>query len=403
MVENTIVDPKVSAGRRWRFQLDNHLGTATLEVDHEGNVISYEEYHPYGTSAVRVQRSAAGFSQKRYRYTGKERDEETGLYYHGARYYAPWLGRWTAVDPAWLREWAGSSERGGMLDYCANSPVAFDDPDGKAPRPSASVGLGTVMSETSPSRAVVAINMAGTDTHGSRINEFLRVNYGATRPQKRHGETRATLQFSGESGIDIIRDIGRAADTLRAVKSDSKTIEVAGHSNSQVFARSTVVENGVTMLVGGVSNQQLAEVLEYRRGLAKRVSTLSKAKADGSSQYIDDAEREVAEFRNKNQEAAIMSEELETVAKKLELAGVEQVNLQSCRAGDDANPLDKVGLSAGAMTENLKKVLSTQSHKVRIGAHKEDLVSEQEGRRILLRVGETGEPHSASLPAPEVR
>ncbi|MGC4065031.1 MAG: RHS repeat-associated core domain-containing protein [Polyangiaceae bacterium] len=99
MVENTIVDPKVSAGRRWRFQLDNHLGTATLEVDHEGNVISYEEYHPYGTSAVKVQRSGAGFSQKRYRYTGKERDEETGLYYHGARYYAPWLGRWTAADP----------------------------------------------------------------------------------------------------------------------------------------------------------------------------------------------------------------------------------------------------------------------------------------------------------------
>ena len=36
---------------------------------------------------------------KRYRYTGKERDEESGLYYHGARYYAPWLGRWTSCDP----------------------------------------------------------------------------------------------------------------------------------------------------------------------------------------------------------------------------------------------------------------------------------------------------------------
>jgi len=36
---------------------------------------------------------------KRYRYEGKERDEESGLYYHGARYYMPWLCRWTAVDP----------------------------------------------------------------------------------------------------------------------------------------------------------------------------------------------------------------------------------------------------------------------------------------------------------------
>ncbi|MGC4065059.1 MAG: toxin TcdB middle/N-terminal domain-containing protein [Polyangiaceae bacterium] len=124
MVENTIVDPKVSAGRRWRFQLDNHLGTATLEVDHEGNVISYEEYHPYGTSAVRVQRSAAGFSQKRYRYTGKERDEETGLYYHGARYYAPWLGRWTATDPL------GVADGINVFAYAKDDPIGGSDPTG---------------------------------------------------------------------------------------------------------------------------------------------------------------------------------------------------------------------------------------------------------------------------------
>jgi hypothetical protein len=62
MVENTIADSDhpTLTGRRWRFQLDNHLGTATLEVDAVGNVISYEEYHSYGTSALRVQDSSAG-------------------------------------------------------------------------------------------------------------------------------------------------------------------------------------------------------------------------------------------------------------------------------------------------------------------------------------------------------
>ncbi|MGC4064898.1 MAG: RHS repeat-associated core domain-containing protein [Polyangiaceae bacterium] len=125
MVENTLVDSVVPPGRRWRFQLDNHLGTATLEVDHEGNVISYEEYHPYGTSAVRVQRSAAGFSQKRYRYTGKERDEETSLYYHGARYYAPWLGRWTATDPS------GADDGPNLYLYVHNNPVNGHDPTGR--------------------------------------------------------------------------------------------------------------------------------------------------------------------------------------------------------------------------------------------------------------------------------
>ena len=36
---------------------------------------------------------------KEYRYTGKERDNFTGLYYYGARYYASWLGRWLTCDP----------------------------------------------------------------------------------------------------------------------------------------------------------------------------------------------------------------------------------------------------------------------------------------------------------------
>ena len=103
LVETTTAD--ASAGGAFqvatvtRFQLGNHLGSAVLEVDAAGSVISYEEYHPYGTTAYHAGTGAAEVSLKRYRYTGKERDEETGLYYHGARYYAPWLGRWTSADP----------------------------------------------------------------------------------------------------------------------------------------------------------------------------------------------------------------------------------------------------------------------------------------------------------------
>jgi len=38
-------------------------------------------------------------SSERYRYCGSERDDETGFYCMGARYYVPWLGRWTTADP----------------------------------------------------------------------------------------------------------------------------------------------------------------------------------------------------------------------------------------------------------------------------------------------------------------
>ena len=64
---------------------------------------------------------------KRYRYTGKERDEENDLYYHGARYYAPWLGRWTSCDPA------GIADGTGFLPYADANPVRLIDPGGMQP------------------------------------------------------------------------------------------------------------------------------------------------------------------------------------------------------------------------------------------------------------------------------
>jgi len=84
-----------------RYQLHNHLGSASLELDGTGNakVISYEEYHPFGTTAYQAKNSAIRSAAKRYRYTDMERDEESGLEYHSARYYVPWLGRWLSCDP----------------------------------------------------------------------------------------------------------------------------------------------------------------------------------------------------------------------------------------------------------------------------------------------------------------
>jgi len=82
-----------------RYQLTNHLDSASLELDHEANIISYEEYHPFGTTSYRSGRSEAEVSLKRYKYVFKELDNETGLYYYGMRYYAPWLARFISVDP----------------------------------------------------------------------------------------------------------------------------------------------------------------------------------------------------------------------------------------------------------------------------------------------------------------
>jgi RHS repeat-associated protein len=122
-------------GAATRFQLGNHLGSAVLEVDEAGKVLSYEEYHPYGTTAYRSATGAAEVSLKRY--TGKERDEETGLYYPGARYYAPWLGRWTASDPKAVDPQGvdpkETADGPNQYDYVMGNPIRLLDPDGRQP------------------------------------------------------------------------------------------------------------------------------------------------------------------------------------------------------------------------------------------------------------------------------
>jgi RHS repeat-associated protein len=107
---------------RLRYQYGNHLESAMLECDEDGEVISYEEYHPYGTAAYRSSRSGVEVSEKRYRYTGKERDEETGFSYHRWRYYAPWLARWSSTDPEGIR-----ADGPNLFQYARGNPVGLRD------------------------------------------------------------------------------------------------------------------------------------------------------------------------------------------------------------------------------------------------------------------------------------
>ena len=106
-----------------RYQFGNHLGTASLELDEQAQIISYEEYAPYGSSTYQAVRSQTE-TAKRYRYTGKERDEESGFYYHGARYYISWVARWLSTDQKGLD--AGIN----LYVYVANIPTRLFDPDG---------------------------------------------------------------------------------------------------------------------------------------------------------------------------------------------------------------------------------------------------------------------------------
>ena len=106
------------------YQLHNHLGSASLELDDSAQVISYEEYHPFGTTAYQAHSATIKATAKRYRYTGMERDEESGLEYHSARYYLPWLGRWLSADTI------GIGDGVNVYVYVNNNPITSHDRSG---------------------------------------------------------------------------------------------------------------------------------------------------------------------------------------------------------------------------------------------------------------------------------
>jgi RHS repeat-associated protein len=109
-----------------RYLHDSHQGSCTLETDESGNVITYEEYHPFGTSSYQATNAGILSSSKRYRFCAKERDSESGLYYYGARYYVPWLCRFISCDPK-----AAETPQQSPYNYCNNNPINLIDPDGQ--------------------------------------------------------------------------------------------------------------------------------------------------------------------------------------------------------------------------------------------------------------------------------
>jgi RHS repeat-associated protein len=131
----------------------DHLGSAELVTDGKGEIYEHLEYTPYGELWVDHAVSGVGDNGTPFRFTGKEMDAETGLYYYGARYLDPRTGRWLSVDPAMgeyiplapisdnARKYNGSLPgMGGIFNivnlhvyhYAGNNPVVMVDPDGES-------------------------------------------------------------------------------------------------------------------------------------------------------------------------------------------------------------------------------------------------------------------------------
>ena len=221
--------------RKLRFQLDNHLGSVSLGVDDDAQVISYEEYFPYGGTAFIAGKSQKEVKLKEYRYSGKERDEATGLYYYGARYYAPWLGRWLNPDPA------GTVDGLNMFGYTKNRPIIGIDSRGL--KTSLSIETKSTISDENKAQLQSKIP-SGSEIQDGALEKV--TTKGIQKAGESEGDERHLVLFRGEkkewwpepkirliSGVTIRNPNEIGANTIDRFRSIVGKIKANSGTNQQ--------------------------------------------------------------------------------------------------------------------------------------------------------------------------
>ena len=191
----------------------DHLGSTSYVTDGDGNITQYDAYLPYGELLVDEHSSSEDLP---YKFNSKQFDEETGLYYYGARYMNPVASLWYGVDPLAEKFPAES-----VHTYTHNNPVKFIDPNGK-----------------------VAWIAVGAFAGGL-------INAGIAAYQGKPAREIAGAALSGAvSGALIASGAGFVATAAGGtVASLGETLIGKGHINKRDIAES-VVSNGVSAGIG---------------------------------------------------------------------------------------------------------------------------------------------------------
>ncbi len=123
----TLLFEPLRDGEKTYYYHKDHLGSSSIITNGNGEVTQRIEYLPYGE--VFLEQNNTNWNTP-YKFNGKELDEETGLYYYGARYYDPRMSMWYGTDPM-----QGKYPDVSTYAYCMGNPVKLIDPDGKMIKP----------------------------------------------------------------------------------------------------------------------------------------------------------------------------------------------------------------------------------------------------------------------------
>jgi RHS repeat-associated protein len=258
-----------------QYHLGDHLGSSQLVIGGAtaataNEFMNLEEYFPYGET------SFGSFARKRFRFTGKERDEESGLYYHGARYYAPWLVRWVSCDPA------GKIDGLNLFHFVKCNPIKFLDKSGMALETAwdvanVAMGIRSIASwdeNTSLMSKVADVSGLVVDT-AAVILPFVPGGAGAAIKG---------IRMASKAG-EVVQTVASKIETATAIAKDVKSGNIGVNT---AMATATMVNKG--------HGKQTGEAV-MKKSAVDNVDKAKKAKLD--RRIADEVEQQGLETRDR--------------------------------------------------------------------------------------------------------
>jgi RHS repeat-associated protein len=254
------------------------LGTVRAVTDESGTVLERHDYLPFGEElcGTVVCGTSPGGGSKRF--TGKERDAETGLDYFGARYYGSKMGRFTTIDPVYTwQENLVDPQRWNRYAYARNNPLKYTDPDGKAIDTIADIAF----------IAYDLIEMGVTRFTGGEVSGVQRAALGADLAA-------AAIPFATGAGI-AVRAAARAEHAAEVVKTGVAVNRAVGKAGEAKVA-AEIVEEGGRILGSQVccktslGRRVQDHVIEDAAGVIKNVEVKTGGATRSAVQRAKDAE-----------------------------------------------------------------------------------------------------------------
>ncbi|MGD1859004.1 MAG: SpvB/TcaC N-terminal domain-containing protein [Leptolyngbyaceae cyanobacterium] len=217
--------------RQVRYRLGNHQDSVALELDETGNLVTYEEYYPYGGTALIASQGDREVKRKVYRYGGRERDAISQFYDYGARYYVPWLGRWLSPDPAGLVDGLN------QYQFVQGNPITHVDATGNKTVPAKKLSTGT---QSSGSRSGSGSSLSSPTINGNR---FLNVG------RRRQPRPRSLQGLNPPASQPNASPPSQLANSLSSSSSSSSS-QSSGSASTRGGAQSASKRRPITQAIG---------------------------------------------------------------------------------------------------------------------------------------------------------